>query len=283
MEENQMSRREKRKNFRMRRNRIVLSLLALVSAAVFLYAGWQLWGYYADHRQEEMLQQELVSLRQPSSEANVSEENGSDGKELSKATQRERTPEDIAAFYQMMKGKNEDYICWLTVVGTSVDYPVVQKDNAFYLNHNFEGEKNRHGSIFLDEKCNPDGDVLLFHGHHMKDETMFGELKKYKDDEFRAQHEFVTLEFEDGVRTYRIFAVAQINLMDEESFRFENVPQTKEEKVLYIEGLDRASFWCEDDIAEESVQEARFVILSTCDYGTEEERLLVAATEVVSP
>ena len=44
--------------------------------------------------------------------------------------------------------------------------------------------------------------------------------------------------------------------MDEESFRFENVPQTKEEKVLYIEGLDRASFWCEDDIAEESVQEA---------------------------
>ncbi|MBE5882596.1 MAG: class B sortase [Lachnospiraceae bacterium] len=276
--EEKLSRREKRKQFRMKRNRICLAMLAMVSLAVFIYSAYSLWDYYADHRREEGLKKELASLRNVGEE-DVAVKAGADveGTKVSESLQTKRTAEDIAAFYEEMKHKNEDYVCWITVDGSSIDYPVVKKDNSFYLNHDFYGEISRHGSIFMDETCGPEDEVLLVHGHHMKDGTMFGDLKRYKDDEFRKKHRTILLEFADGISVYRVFALAKIDLTDENSFRFEVLPKTAEEKVLYIEGLDDAAFWYDETQAD---AESGVLVLSTCDYGTDEERLIVAAKKI---
>lgn len=277
MEQN-LSRRERRKQFRQKRNRIGLIALAVVSVLVFGYSAYSLLDYYAEYRSGEKLQQELLSLRGSGEEA-VPMQNGADteGAEVSETLEEQRSAEEIAAFYRMMKEKNEDYVCWLTVDGTAIDYPVVQRDNSFYLNHDFNGEKNRHGAIFMDELCNPEDEVLLLHGHHMKDGTMFGDLKQYKEDGFRKEHRKITLESEGGISEYRIFAVARVDLTDASSFRFEELPKTPEEKELYIEGLDASSFWYDDAQAQ---KDGTVLLLSTCDYGSDEERLLVAAKKI---
>lgn len=265
------SRSEKRRRNRKIRNRIVFGLLAIFSMAAVLYSGIQLLNYYADHRSEMELKEELLQLR-PEVEVKSAEEKTDED--------TEKEAEKLRDFYHNMKEKNDDYVCWINLEGADIDYPVVWRDNSFYLNHNFEGEKNRHGSIFLDENCTTDDEVLLFHGHHMKDGTMFGGLKKYKDREFCEKNREIVLGFEEEYATYRIFAIAQVDLTAEGSFAFEVLPKSLEEKALYIEGLDRASFWYDESVVADEIEKASFLILSTCDYGTEDERLLVAAKKI---
>lgn len=275
------SRREKRRRARKVRNRICLTVIAALSLGAVLYSGFHLLAYYADYRAEKALEKELVQLRNEaeSQDSKASSEEAAKEPGANKTVEK-RTKEQLRFFYNKMKEKNGDYVCWITVQGAGINYPVVKRDNSFYLNHDFEGEKNRHGSIFMDENCEPQGEVLLLHGHHMKDGTMFGGLKKYKENAFCEEHREIVLEFEEECARYQVFAVAQVDLLAENSFRFEIIPQSSEEKVLYIEGLDQSSFWFDESVLADGAEKSSFLILSTCDYGTEEERLLVAAKKI---
>lgn len=279
--EQKMSRSEKRRRFRKMKHTICLMLLAAVSLAAVVYSGVHLWDYYADHREEMALEEELAKLREDFGTAGAVTGIGAAAEGIKAADAlEEKTAEQLRFFYNKMKEKNEDYVCWITLAGAGVDYPVLKRDNVFYLNHDMEGKKNRHGSIFMDENCEVADEVLLFHGHHMKDGTMFGGLKKYKDDEFCEENREVVLEFEETYARYRIFAVAQVDLTVEGSFAFEVLPKTEEEKTIYIEELDAASFWYDETVAGDDAGKGSYIVLSTCDYGTDDERLLVVAKKI---
>lgn len=255
---------------------VVFSWIAFFSIVVLVWSGCMLWGYYSDYRKEKTLEDEFSQMREDAKQEVVSAEAGATvgGAEPSEDLKKERTQEGMLAFYQKMKEQNTDYVCWLTLKGSEIDYPVMQRDNSFYLNHDYKAEKNRHGSIFMDENCDPDGPVVLIHGHHMKDGTMFGGLKQYKDEEWRRTHREVVLELSDGQRKYRIFAAALVDLTVEDSFAFEKIPDTQEQRNTYIEGLLDVCFWMDDDV---NTEEASVLVLSTCEYGSDDERLLVAA------
>lgn len=76
---------------------------------------------------------------------------------------------------------NSDTVAWITVGGTNVNYPVVQTiDNDFYLNHSFNKSKNSGGWLFMDYRNNKieyEKNTIIY-AHNMKDQTMFGTLKK---------------------------------------------------------------------------------------------------------
>ena len=95
----------------------------------------------------------------------------------------------------------------------------------------------------------------------------------YKDEEWRRTHRELVLEFADGQRKYRVFAAALVDLTEEGSFAFEKIPDTEEQKNIYIEELEDASFWFDDAATEEE----SVLVLSTCEYGSDDQRLLVAA------
>ncbi len=62
---------------------------------------------------------------------------------------------------------NSDYVGWLRVDSTEIDYPVVKgPDNDRYLDTTFTGEKNASGAIFMDCRCAEDliRLLLLFTG-----------------------------------------------------------------------------------------------------------------------
>lgn len=115
---------------------------------------------------------------------------------------------DLAA----CKAQNEDFIAWLQIPGTPVDYPVVSTDNTkYYLNHTFTGKKSYLGTLFSLGKTDyeaPSQNVAIY-GHHIRsnDEVMFSPLLAYKDESYYDGHELIYMDslYRNGI--YRIFAV----------------------------------------------------------------------------
>ncbi|WWU63267.1 class B sortase [Clostridium baratii] len=93
--------------------------------------------------------------------------------------------------FEKLKGINNDIVGWLYVPGTKIDYPILigDKDNT-YLNKDIEKKYNQLGSIFSYAKTKrdlSDSNIFLF-GHNMRQYQMFGELKKYINEDFMKKH-----------------------------------------------------------------------------------------------
>ena len=101
---------------------------------------------------------------------------------------------------------------------------------------------------------------------------MFAGLKQYKDSEWRKAHTSVSLYMEEEERDYRLFAGMKVDLSGSGSFVFEELPQDGEAVPSYLAEVQIQAFWYEMPEYEEG---DRLLVLSTCDYGTEDERLVL--------
>lgn len=118
---------------------------------------------------------------------------------------------DLAA----LQAINGDVVGWIVIPGTELSYPMVQgKNNSYYLYRNWKREKSDGGSVFLEATSSRD--LTDFHtivyGHRMRNDTMFGTLKYYKDEEFLREHPSVYLTVEGSVYRYDIFAVQEASV-----------------------------------------------------------------------
>ena len=83
--------------------------------------------------------------------------------------------------------ENHDLVGWLSIEGMKIDYPVMQcGDNDYYLNHDFYGEEDKYGCLFVKDiaDVNTPADNFVIYGHNMKDGSMFGDLDLYKKEAF---------------------------------------------------------------------------------------------------
>ena len=84
--------------------------------------------------------------------------------------------------------KNNDFIGWLKIDGTNVDYPVMYTptDEQKYLHLDFYQEYSSSGTLFLSKNSDPfqPSDNILIYGHNMKAGTMFHTLLQYESQEF---------------------------------------------------------------------------------------------------
>ncbi|HNW87872.1 MAG TPA: class B sortase [Candidatus Limiplasma sp.] len=108
--------------------------------------------------------------------------------------------------------QNNDTIGWIRI-DPIVDLPIVYRDNSYYLNHDYYGNKSIYGTIFLDvnHPVRSDSQNLLLHGHNMKDGSMFGRLTKYLEYKFTRNHYAIQLETRLERFTYFVFAVAVVS------------------------------------------------------------------------
>ena len=67
------------------------------------------------------------------------------------ATNSDKTSTDFAGLVQT----NGDFVGWLKVDSTKINYPVVQNkaNSEYYLNHDFYKNEDSHGVPFIDSKC----------------------------------------------------------------------------------------------------------------------------------
>ena len=105
--------------------------------------------------------------------------------------------------YDEARQQNRDVIGWISIPGTSIDYPVVRTDdNEFYLNHNVLKEESKHGAIFMDFRNADRGQQkhIILYGHDMKNGTMFHGLLNFKQKSFFSENRIISFNW-DGTDT----------------------------------------------------------------------------------
>ena len=178
------------------------------------------------------------------------------------------------------KAQNKDFVAWLKVPGTKIDYPVVQSDNIdYYLTHTFEGKKSSLGTLFsLGNADYSGGRNIAIYGHHItgSGEKMFKPLLNYKDKSFWDDHQTITLDTLNGSRTYRVFAV--INMEQNE---WDPSTATFADSEAFAAFIARA---CEQALYDTGVNVSandRILTLITCDrsFAGKDGRLIVMAVQ----
>lgn len=125
---------------------------------------------------------------------------------------------EILPQYRELYEKNSDLIGWLRIDGTDIDLPVVQTpgDNEYYLRRGFDRFYAVGGTLFLDERCSVSADAptanWLIYGHNMRDGSMFGQLVRYRDEDFYKAHPTFTFDtlYESG--TWQVVAAVDTAL-----------------------------------------------------------------------
>lgn len=222
---------------------------------------------------------------------------------LLQLTYRDPTQQEIDALpektvnteYAPMYGINKDFVGWLTIMNTNINYPVVQgKDNDEYLHKDFYGDDNFNGTVFADyENCfsateNMSGNTILY-GHNLRTDNFFTEVTEYRrlnlegSLEFLKQHpviEFNTL-YENA--KYKIFAVMLLNTREEygEVFGYQSIidfNNRAEFEYFTSECLDRSEFFTGLDLRYGD----EFLTLSTCEFeiGLSDMRIVVVSRKV---
>ena len=129
---------------------------------------------------------------------------------------------------------NSDYVCWIKIDGTEIDYPVVRgNDNEKYLNLSFSGEENFAGAIFMDYRNS--GDIIardageafphiIIYGHNIKRGGMFGGLRKFLDEQYMKEHPVITLIIDEQTVEFEIFSARQTDIDDPAYFLYFDAP-----------------------------------------------------------
>lgn len=130
-------------------------------------------------------------------------------------------PPDVAALLavnlEALQAVNPDVTGWIEIPGTELSYPIVQgEDNLYYLDRNWKGESNRGGAIFLEATSSADlaGFHTIVYGHRMRDGSMFGSLRHYKDQSYWQEHPDVYIAAGGRVYRYAIFSAHESGIRD---------------------------------------------------------------------
>ena len=177
--------------------------------------------------------------------------------------------------------QNPDFVAWLRIPGTNVDYPVVQTDNPdYYLNHTFSGKSSVVGTLFslADADYAAPGRNIAIYGHHLRSsgEKMFTSLMRYKNPDFYEDNKTVMLDSLYRHREYTIFAVMNMKVGDWEPSR-----TTFSGDAAFMAFVNRAKSESLYDTGVEVGADDHILTLITCDrsYAGKEGRLVILAVE----
>lgn len=242
---------------------------AVLLSAVLMFSGYQALKIYIPQKKEQV---SFESLKKYIKETPTASEN----EELS-------SPQDNTDKYSVLSAINSDFVGWLTIDGTIIDYPVVKSsedDPDYYLRRNFNKEYSYAGCLFVGAGCDTDSDCFVIYGHNLKTDNMFGTLDDYIDVDFVEKHPYIRLGTPDGDYTYKVFSAFQTKISkNNDEFRYyESVGELTEEEYAQVVGNVRSlSVISRSDVPQYPQQ---ILYLSTCSYHTSSGRFVVAAYRV---
>lgn len=105
-----------------------------------------------------------------------------------------------------LKKINKDIIGWIEIPNTNINYPILKDENLYYLNHNFEGNANKNGSIFIRNQDLLENQEIIIYGHNMKNGTMFSELGEYLKKDFFEKNSKIYIYTKENTYEGNVFA-----------------------------------------------------------------------------
>ena len=257
-----------------KKRKISVALLSLLATACRAY----IFFYYYQYGRSTVDYDNLAQLKEKDEEK--SKENGY---KITIINENKEMP-PILAKYETLYNKNKKLIGWLKIADTNIDYPVMQtSNNEYYLDHNYDQEYDKNGSLFLDKDCNaafPNTNMIIY-GHHMKSGKMFGNLNYYAKESYDREHpriQFDTI-YEEGL--YDIMYVFRSRIYNEDEVVF------KYYQFIDVNSVDEF-YSAMDEMARMSLYDTgvtaeygdKLITLSTCDNSEEDGRFVVVAKKV---
>lgn len=188
--------------------------------------------------------------------------------------------------YVWLAQKNPDFMGWLSVEDTTLDYPVMYtpKDPEYYLHRGFDKKYAASGSLFLGQGSAPGNNHLIIYGHNMRNGAMFGALMPYAREDYWRSHpviSFATLTEEGeyevvGAFYSRVYGDGE---EDKNAFRYYRYTDLSEQAVFeeYVRRVKDAALY---DTGVEAYFGDSLITLSTCSYHTEDGRFVVVARKL---
>lgn len=226
--------------------KIFLNLLTIICIVVIAICSYKIFTTLKDYKKADNVYSQLKETKEDS--------------------------ENIEDATKSLSSINSDYRFWINVEGTNIDYPVVQgKDNDFYLNHDFYKNYLPAGSIFLDYRNNFETDFnSVIYGHHMRNFTMFGQMEKFKKEDFFEKNRTITLTTDDKTYYYEIFAVGVYDA----DFGYNKISFGDQYDIdNFLNKIISSSMYSRDIVSSED----KIITLSTCSYEYDNARTAIFA------
>ena len=164
-------------------------------------------------------------------------------------------------------------VAWIYFEDGHISYPIMQADdNEKYVHVDENGEDSRTGAIFLDSRSAADfsDSNSIVYGHNMKDRTMFGSLRDYREDpHYYDNHQYFQIITPQQTLRYLIFEYMDV---PENDVMYDYVGEAALEFVKDAEPIRRRSYMDSEIIVDET---KRVVTLSTCTAKDERQFLVM--------
>lgn len=269
MEENKNNTQKQPEQKKKRKSDVLLTIALIVAIAVFCYAAFNLYHIYTEYKKgtDEYNQIEEMAVT----------ERDADSAEVAGPSAQIKPP--IEVDFDKLKSVNEDVVGWIYVDALpDISYPIVKgKDNQTYLHQTYEKNYNFAGTIFVDYENSGDFSDCntLVYGHNMKNGSMFGHLKKFREDDklYKQDKYFWILTPERNYR-YEIITAYTTGVNSDTYTLFKGPGEEFEKYLETIKGYSEI----QTDDTDLTIKD-RIVTLSTCT-GNESTRFVVQGKRV---
>lgn len=243
-------------------NKVINFLIVLLVVCLIISGTYVYMQYKEDKEQEEIF--EDLSNVVVENEQSVKDDNNTI---------------DVSKLYE----KNHDFIGWLKIKDTNIDYPVMQTEKErqdYYLHRNFYKEYSQLGTPYIAEACDIQlSDNIIIYGHHITNNRMFGELEKYKNQNFYENHKIINFSTIYEKADYEIIAV--FKTVAYTGFKYYNFinASSEDEFDTFVNKCKELSFYETGKTAEYG---DKLLTLSTCEYSRKNGRLVVIAKKITN-
>lgn len=257
-----------------KRRKLIVVLSSLVAVLCFGYFGV----YYFFAARTSMDYEQLSDLKGSDALSETQEKN-----DFSLHKSSVKLP-DILDEYKTLYSKNKRLIGWLKIDDTNIDYPVMQtENNEYYLDHNFNQEYDKNGSLFLDCDCNvyPRSTNMIIYGHHMKSGSMFGNLQQYAKESYGKKHSVIEFDTIYEKATYQVMYVFRSQVYNENDavFKYYQFIEANSEEEFNFYMKEMASMSLYDTGVTANFGDS-LLTLSTCDSSQTDGRFVVVAKRI---
>lgn len=249
---------------------IIIAILLLCVAGFCAYL-------LIDNQQQKAEQKELFATI--AEKVDAAENELGDLEQIS--TVEDKRVAQLLEVYGELHNYNSDFVGWIRVPGTEINYPVMQSPDElnFYLRRNFEKAYSNLGTPYLQENCDiRTCDNLIIYGHHMLDGGMFSDLELYKQKAFWENHKYVRFDTLDELGLYEVMAVVITTAYQADSFQYYNYIENNELTFnTYVQECKQRALY---DTGMDAEYGDKLVTLSTCEYSNDNGRLIVVAKKI---
>ena len=240
--------------------KILQNLIIIGCLFAFCFFAYKIYNYYKEEDKQKNLNDNLIEVAVKETEQEDSENEDDDKIKL-----------PINVDFKVLKNQNQDIIAWLYSQDTPINYPIVQaNDNDYYLRRLIDGTYNQAGTLFIDYRNNSDFNdyKTIVYGHNMKNETMFGTLINYTNQEYYDEHKEMYLLTEN--KNFKIELIAGYTTSNESNIYTLPTTININEELLQT-AIRNSTFKSEVKVTTQD----KIIVMSTCSYDYENARYVL--------